>query len=160
MYNLQDELEHQFEMVFKLVEQAIDHGDAALWGSIDDGWSYAYRLFHLLESIDFYLHDQPQGFVFGGRLGVNSREMPREEYLKLIGSQNKNLFAKYLDEIRTATKLMLKLEPQILQSQDKFSEWGFKSRQHKFNYVLMHSTYHLGELSYHLKLHDMEHMKW
>lgn len=55
---------------------------------------------------------------------------------------------------KTKNRLLNKISSYTIEElfeKDKFSEWGFTSRFHKFSYTLRHTMMHTGELNKNLE---------
>ncbi|MFX0168590.1 MAG: hypothetical protein ACFE89_04440 [Candidatus Hodarchaeota archaeon] len=154
-------LARQFWGIWGMTRQAIAQIPDSEWPhgvEVDHEWFYSLRVYHLIETIEFYSKDTPKGMQWGARLGtVNwwetiSHKEAAERITKATATAYMNEIAEHLDKhLRSVTD-------EELMGKDEF-HW-FASVLEKFQYVIRHSSFHLGELAMYLRDQSCERMKW
>ena len=154
-------LARQFEEMWEMTRQAIDLLPDDEWTvgvKGDEEWFYSLRVYHMLETAEFYSRDTPKGMLWGARLGkVNWWETisHKEASEKII----KGDMRIYLDEIARYIRSNLQRVSDVeLLQKDGFHQ--FASVLEKFQYLLRHNTYHLGELTMQLRCLGHNRIKW
>lgn len=166
-----DHLVEQFEASWQLALETINKVPDEKWADgierIDKPWSetegmnvwyFSERVYHIIQTVEFYAADNPEGMKWGGRIGgIDWKSESPEETAKRI---TKGLMQEYLEEAKSnlENKLRSFSDDEYFET-DGFSRWQ-PSRLAKFIYVLRHSMWHLGELSRSLREYDCEHTNW
>jgi uncharacterized damage-inducible protein DinB len=154
-------LARQFQEMWEMTRNAIEQVSDVYWTQgikEDKEWFYSLRVYHIIETAEFYARDTPKGFQWGARIGeVNwwERLSHKEVAEKIIKGDMRvylNDIAKYIEGNlkKAADKGLLKI--------DGFQE--FSSVLEKLQYLLRHNTYHLGELTMQLRALGHERVKW
>ena len=144
-------------MIRKAIEQIPDKK----WSQGIEGdkeWFYSLRVYHCIETAEFYSRDTHQGMLWGARLGkVNWWETSTHK--EVAESIIKGDTLVYLSEISQYIESYLKrvTDDQLLEK-DGF-HW-FSSILEKYQYLLRHNTYHLGELTMQLRAQSCDRIKW
>jgi hypothetical protein len=161
MSGIQDFISKEIDTSFKMIELAIENMDPFKWGQVFNLWSYARTLYHIIETNEFYIHDGPEEFRFGSELRVDFEGLSENEIHWITGNKDKTFYRNFLKRIKVLvnTRLNEFSHEQFLET-DKFGEWGFQNRLHKFSYLLRHTMVHLGELSKTLRDLDKDTIKW
>ena len=121
-------------------------------------WFFSDRVYHIIQTVEFYTNDNPSDMKWGGRIGgidwksetpeVTASRITKEDMLKYMEETGNNLKAK----LRSFSE------------DDLYETDGFKahqpSRLAKFIYTLRHSMWHIGELSRALRDWDCERIIW
>lgn len=144
-----------------MLRQGINQISDAKWShgvEGDDKWFYSLRVYHIIETVEFYSRNTHEGMLWGKRLGkVNWwDEVTHEEAANRV---TKKLVVKYLNDLEQhLLQLFQEFSDEDLLSQDGF-HW-FASLLEKFLYALRHSSYHIGELTMHLRSQGGERIHW
>ncbi|MFX1565117.1 MAG: hypothetical protein ACFFCH_03920 [Promethearchaeota archaeon] len=155
------ELAGQLESMWTMIREAINLVSDEEWThgiQNDKDWYYSLRVYHIIETAEFYSRDTHQGMQWGARLGkVNWWEtITHQEAATKVGKSDMLI---YSDEIAKYIRDKLqKFSDQDLLEQDGF-HW-FSSILIKYVYLIRHNTYHLGELTQFLRLLGKERIKW
>jgi hypothetical protein len=155
------EVARQLEGMWTMTRDATKLIPDTLWShgvEEDKEWFYSLRVYHIIETAEFYSRDTDQGMQWGARLGkVNWWEtIPHEEAAKTIAKGDMLI---YSDEIAKYIRRKLRNSTdEDLLEQDGF-HW-FSSILNKYVYLIRHNTYHLGELTMFLRMHGLERIKW
>ena len=105
-------------------------------------------------------YNEPRDLSKAGGLGICEQNLSDDE-IKIIDSKPKAFFFKYLENVRNlVSEKITTLSTEVLISKDKFSEWGFTSRFHKFSYTIRHTMFHTGELNKNLRDLEKTRLKW
>ena len=121
-------------------------------------WYYSDRVYHIIQTVEFYTNDDPKTMKWGGRIG--GIEWRKESPEVTASRIKKDDMLEYLQE--TENKLRKKLmsfSDNDLFEDDGFSEWQ-DSRLAKFLYTMRHSMWHIGELSRALRDYDCKRTSW
>jgi len=161
----------QFESSWKMLRQSIENVPDEKWvigikpinkpwaeAKGDNIWFFSERVYHIIETVEFYSNDNPDSMKWGGRIG--GIEWRKESPEVTASRIKKDDMLEYLEE--TKKKLEKKLESfsdYDLFETDGFSEWQ-SSRLAKFLYTLRHSMWHIGELSRALRDYESERTSW
>lgn len=141
-----------------MLMQGIEKIPDGEWHYGRDKWFYSLRVYHIIETSEFYARDTPEGMQWGKHLGqVNwKEEMSLKKAAKLI---TKKEVIKYLGEMkRRITKQLKALSDEDLLKKDGF-HW-FSGIYEKYVYLLRHSNFHIGELAYALRTLECDRIEW
>lgn len=159
--NLHTVLVREFDASCDMIKLAIENTDETIWSRKTNDWSYVLTLFHIIDTIDFYSYDEPKKLVERGSLDDVDPNNSKEEIDKIIEGKTKNFFYDYLEKTRKLiTDKIQSFSQKELYEKDKFSEWGFTSRYHKYSYTLRHTMMHTGELNKTLRDLNKTRLKW
>ncbi|MFW9806833.1 MAG: hypothetical protein ACFFFK_08900 [Candidatus Thorarchaeota archaeon] len=166
-----DHLVEQFKSSWEITLETIDRVPDEKWTDgierIDKPWSetegmnvwyFCERVYHIIQTVEFYAADSPESMKWGGRIGgIDWKSESPEETAKRI---TKDMMHEYLEETKRnlENKLRSFSDDEYFET-DGFSRWQ-TSRLSKFIYVLRHSMWHLGELSRALREYACEHANW
>jgi hypothetical protein len=165
--HLIEEYDRSWKMLLQVIEKAPDEKWTAHVESIEMPWSetkgmnvwyFSDRVFHVIQTVEFYTSDNPEDMKWGGRIGgidwktespdVTASRITKEDMLD------------YLSE----TKSNLEEKLNSFSEEDLFGTDGFKSylacRFAKFVYTLRHSMWHIGELARAMREWDCERIIW
>ena len=135
--------------------------DDRMWKEFVNEWSYVGTLYHIIDTLEFYSYNSPKDMKEVGELGINTSNINENEIQEQIQSKEKKFFLEYLEKVKSLVNTRIEsFNESDLNEQDVFAEWGFKSRFHKFSYVLRHTMFHLGELNKYLRDNNRSRIKW
>ncbi len=148
-----ESLSRQFTSAWDMVRQAIDNIPDEDWRATYGEWCYATRVYHIIETFDFYSQSSPDGFDWGSRFDV----------VKKGGYEPQNMPGKtevlnYLDEMEKRTTEVLAKPETLLEQKDEFP-W-FHSVLEKLLYALRHTVFHTGELALALRTRKHKKLEW
>lgn len=156
--NFIDELHHQFESSCKMVRDAINNVPDDRWHDGTEGWFYSNTAYHIVETMDFYSRESPNGMKWGGRAGYVWRESIDIES-EILPKITKEIVSNYLLEMEDNLKsLFASIDIKDLSEKDGF-DW-FESKFEKLVYLLRHNMHHIGELCKTLREWDCKRVKW
>ncbi|MFW9973878.1 MAG: hypothetical protein ACFFDQ_01245 [Candidatus Thorarchaeota archaeon] len=169
--NIIEHLVNQFDSSWKLLREAIKYVPNDKWTMgiepIKKSWAeskgrniwyFSERVYHIIQTVEFYCADDPKSMKWGSRIGgiERKKESPEETAVRI----KKEDMLEYLDEIKEKLELKLRsFSSDDLFTTDGFSEWQ-PSRLAKFLYTMRHSMWHIGELSKALRDWDGERVNW
>lgn len=145
----------QYQSARDMILQALDKCDDRFYEARTD-WSFNFTIYHIIETMEFYMGDSPEGFAFGKRADISWKTHSKEQIIKKKRALSKKILRKYLNEIWP--ELEEKISFLDLKQKDDF-EW-FGSVYEKYLYLLRHTQHHLGELGKTLRDWDCQRMKW
>ncbi|MHA3963789.1 MAG: hypothetical protein AM325_009630 [Candidatus Thorarchaeota archaeon SMTZ1-45] len=166
-----EQLIEQFESSWLMLRQSIENVPDDKWDVgievIDKPWAevkgqniwyFSERIFHIIQTVEFYSSDEPEVMKWGGRIGGIDW---RKESPQITASRiKKDDMIAYLEE----TKMKLRNKLRTFTDDDMFETDGFSkwqpSRLAKFLYTMRHSMWHIGELSRTLREWDCERLEW
>jgi hypothetical protein len=153
----------QMESTWKMIEDAIDLIDSDNWLERYNQFSYGQRLYHLIETWEFYIRDDPEGMKWGYLIDL-PEDLSEDDWENAFNEKMNNLspdkLKTYLGEIVNQTRNKLSgLSDQGLINEDGFKIW-IPNRITKYIYLIRHSMWHLGELSLHLRMNNKSSIKW
>ena len=154
-------LARQFEGMWEMIRQAIENIPEDEWTigeKSDEEWYYSLRIYHMIETAEFYSRDTHDGMQWGARLGkINWWDtISHKEAAKMVIKGDMLI---YLDDIAKYIRSHLKrVSDDKLQRKDGF-HW-FASVLEKYHYLIRHNTYHLGELTMKLRALGHDRIKW
>ena len=142
-----------------LIHQAIDKANDDHFNGEIHEWMYNWKIYHVIETIEYYSSDDPNVFVWGRKAGIIAKEETKEEVLNKKKKISKSLLKEYTLELtdNCIRKISSYTDVDLL-SKDKF-HW-FESILDKYLYMIRHSMFHIGELSQALRYWDCEHILW
>ena len=168
---ISNHLVKQFESSWMMLSESIDNVPDDKWAtgveSIEKPWSetegmnvwyFSERVFHIIQTIQFYAADSPEGMKWGSRIGgIDWKTESPEETASRI---TKDVMREYLEETKKNLESKLRsFSDEDYYETDGFSKWQ-PSRLAKFIYALRHSMWHLGELSRVLRDYDCKRTNW
>lgn len=147
-------LADQYARQWDMLRATIERIDDAAWHAGVDHAVPAWIALHTVIVADFYLQTDLSTFDRSARLGVSDREpgkpLPGRAALR-----------EYLDEVAARTDAFLRgLDDAALFAAETLFPWTGANVFERTVYMLRHTTYHLGELSYVLRLHGAEATEW
>jgi len=147
----------EMKATFKMIKKAVARIEGDFWKQDEKDWMYGYILFHIIETIEFYNSNSEEEWQPMNDVSQDSRS---KETATLI-TKDKSFFEKHVADVETQTFDILQSfsEADFLE-EDGFAPRGFTSRLHKYNYVMRHCMFHLGELTKMLRNHDRERIGW
>jgi hypothetical protein len=154
-------LARQFRGMWAMTRQAVEQipdKDWTLGAKCDPKWFYSLRVYHIIETAEFYARNTPDRMQWGARLGkLNWWEtITHQEAAELVV---KGDMLVYIDDIAKIIESNLKaVSDSNLLQMDGF-HW-FSSILEKYQYLIRHNTYHLGELTMQLRDHNHDRIKW
>lgn len=141
-----------------MIRAAIKNIPEEKWTISEGEWYYAYTLYHIIETMDFYSREDHEGMVWGKRAGYKWDDVTdvKEEILHLI---SRELVTSYLSEMEEKLSGFLStIVEDAFFEKDGF--YWFESVYQKFIYLLRHTQHHLGELAVTLRKFETEPIKW
>ena len=151
-------LARQYVGMWNMLRQGIEKIPDEQWTFGKNKWFYSLRVYHIIETAEFYARDTHEGMQWGKRLGkVNWWEtMSHEEVAGLITKKDA---LDYIGETeKNLTKLFKAYTDKDLLKEDDF-HW-FSSIYEKFLYCLRHNSFHIGELAYSLYGLECARIEW
>jgi len=169
--NLVEHLVNQFDSSWKMLRESIMKVPDDKWSKgiepIERSWAdskgrniwfFSERVYHIIETVEFYCADDPKIMKWGSRIG--GVEWKKESPEVTASRIKKEIMLDYLEEIKSKLESKLRsFSSEDLFGTDGFSEWQ-PSRLAKFLYTMRHSMWHLGELSKALRDWDSVRMSW
>jgi hypothetical protein len=145
-----------FNLTWDMFKEATEQIPEEHWRKGEIGYLIPSRLvYHVLDSTDFYLSEDPEGYDRGYRYKLNWREASAEELPTNEQSR------KYLDEIRAKfEKWINELTIFDLSSGNENYPWTGTTRLSRILYVLAHCRQHLGEINAELRRRGLARVKW
>jgi len=154
-------LARQLRGMWTMTRQAIAQIPEKGWtqgAERDNKWFYSLRVYHIIETAEFYSRDTPEGMQWGARLGVVNwweKISHKDAAEKVVRGDT----LVYLNEMQQYIENLLKrVSAEELLRKDGF-HW-FSSILEKYQYLIRHNTYHLGELTMQLRVHGNDRIKW
>lgn len=114
----------------------------------------AWLALHALLWADFYVQDNPSAFNPKERFGVSDRDEPKS----LPGRE---AILEYVDVVAAHTRdFLVPLDETALLEKETLFPWTGATVLERVLYTFRHTTYHLGELSYVLRVHGADGTEW
>jgi hypothetical protein len=166
-----EHLVKQFESCWNILRQSIMNVPDEKWAigieKIDKPWNqtkgenvwyFSERVYHIIETVEFYMADTPESMKEGSRIGgIEWRKESPEETAHRI---RKDDMLEYLEETKESLEKKLRsFSDSDFFETDGFSEWQ-STRLAKFLYTMRHSMWHIGELSRSLRNYDCKRTNW
>ena len=128
------------------------------WHNGSEGWYFSLTAYHIVETMEFYINEGPDGMKWGSRAGFDW-DTVKDKEKDILPKISKDLVISYLDEMEERfTKIMSSMDIKKLSAKDGF-HW-FESVFEKFLYLLRHNMHHNGELSRALRDWGCKRSKW
>lgn len=151
-------LMRQYQSSWKMLRTAIDNVPDEKWHNGSEGWFFSLNAYHIVETMEFYMNDNPDKMKWGNRAGFNWDKVEDKEK-DVLPKITKGLVLAYLDEIEElVTKTITSMSVEQLEAKDGF-HW-FESVLEKYLYLLRHNMHHNGELSKTLRDWGCKRSKW
>jgi hypothetical protein len=166
-----DHLVAQFESIWNLLKESIEIVPDEKWSVGMDAitkpwnqtkgenvWYFSERVYHTIETVEFYGYDEPKAMKGGERIGgIDWKVESPEETASRIA---KDQMLDYMKETqKNLEKKLRSFSDNEMFESDGFSEWQ-PSRLAKFLYTMRHSMWHIGELSRAIREYDCERIHW
>jgi uncharacterized damage-inducible protein DinB len=141
-----------------MLRVAVENVPDDKWHERGKDWYFSLTVYHIVETMEFYLGENPDTMTWGAKAGFNWEEADDKEK-DILPKITKKLVMMYLDEVETLAKnTITTLSIETLSSKDGF-HW-FKSVLEKLLYLLRHNMHHIGELSKTLRDWECKRAKW
>jgi len=151
-------LKRQFDSSLKMLRQSIDVISDDYWHKSIKGWYYSLNIYHILETMEFYLSSNPKDMKWGQKAGYDPSSVKEiaKEILPLI---TKELILQYVVEIQNSLDMIYEtMTDSKITLSDGF-EW-FGSIFEKHLYLLRHNQHHLGELALFVRQYGTSRIEW
>ncbi|MFW9855177.1 MAG: hypothetical protein ACFFFG_08945 [Candidatus Thorarchaeota archaeon] len=149
----------QIRSSLNLATQVIEKCPKQHWFQSMNEWSVSWVLYHVIETLAFYLRDDPRGMKWGHKIGIVWDTQSQDEIQGLKLQITKDFLQEFLVEIENKASLTLASLSDIeMFSQDGF-DW-FETRFEKYLYVLRHTAFHIGECNKALRDNDSPRIEW
>ena len=149
---LADQFEHMWMMLRETIGNCTDEEwkrDAGHWFLIPSRLAY-----HIIETVDFYSRESPEGMPFAERFGV---DWETREVEKLPDRES---LLDYLEEIRGSLKGKLRSRPDETILAGHPFPWTGATVLERMIYTLRHSMFHLGQIQAELRLRGLKGAEW
>ncbi len=146
----------QFASTWKMLRKAIENVPEEYWYRTDKDWTFSYNVYHIIETQEFYMRNDPEGMEWGKLLrgAIDDEKIPNEKKYP-----SKEVLIEYSEKMeKEITEFLNKITLEELIQKDGF-KW-FDSIHDKLLYLLRHNAHHLGELGRMLREWDCERMRW
>ena len=148
----------QYQSSWKMLRNAVENIPDERWHDGSEGWFFSLTAYHFVETMEFYMYDNPDSMKWGARAGYTWTDTTDIEK-DIVPKITKKLVLTYLDEMEEhVTKTISSMDSKKLESKDKF-HW-FESVFEKYVYLLRHNMHHNGELSRTLRDWGCKRSKW
>lgn len=148
----------QFRSSMKMLDQAISKIPDEKWHDGTNEWHFSLTVYHILETIDFYSRESPEGMEWGRRADFDW-DRTQDIQQDILPKITMDLVGTYKEEMSKKINGILEfLGDEGLQKSDGF-HW-FSNIYEKLHYLFRHTDYHIGELGRALREWDCELMKW
>jgi hypothetical protein len=112
-------------------------------------------VYHVLDSTDFYLSNDPDGYERGYRFKINWKEASEEDL------PSKKQARIYLDEVRKKfEKWVNETGSTDFLSGNEMYPWTGATKLSRILYVLAHCRQHFGEINAELRRRNLPRIKW
>ncbi|MHA1935853.1 MAG: hypothetical protein ACW97A_11270 [Candidatus Thorarchaeota archaeon] len=148
----------EFDSTWKMLQTSIEKIPDDKWHSGVGKWFYSYNVYHIIETVHFYINNDPKDLKWGERAGYEwTKDTDIEkDVLHLI---SKDLVQSYIQEITNIVVEKMKSTPDE-EFFEKDGFYWFNSLFERMIYTLRHSAHHIGELSRALRELKLESIKW
>ena len=151
-------LVRQYQSSWKMLRTSVENVPDEKWHDGSEGWFFSMTAYHFVETMEFYVNDDPDAMKWGYRAGYNwddAKDIEKDVLPKIT----KKLVLTYLDEMEElVTKTITSMNSEKLETKDGF-HW-FDSVLEKYLYLLRHNMHHNGELSRTLRDWGCKRSKW
>ena len=151
-------LVRQYNSSWKMLRTAIENVPDEKWHDGSEGWFFSLNAYHIVETMEFYMNDSPDGWKWGSRAGFDWDTVENKDK-DILPKITKKLVSTYLDDMeKLVTKSLNSMDTKKLDSKDGF-HW-FESVLENLLYLLRHNMHHVGELSRSLRDWGCKRSKW
>ncbi|MFW9919279.1 MAG: DinB family protein [Candidatus Thorarchaeota archaeon] len=151
-------LKRQFDASLKMLRQAVDSIPDEYWHWSTKGWYYSLSLYHILETMEFYLASNPNDMKWGSRAGFDY-EYTKDKEKDILPLITKEKVLHYLVDIQHSLDALYEtMTDEKLANQDGFDWFGNVFEKHL--YLLRHNQHHLGELALISRQYGISPIKW
>ncbi|MHA2047555.1 MAG: DinB family protein [Candidatus Thorarchaeota archaeon] len=149
---------NQFLKALEMTHDAIKNVPDSKWHERYGKWFFSLNAYHNVETIAFYIRNDPKGMKWGERAGFSWDDVKEIEN-DILPKINKDLVVEYIEDMKEALSTLLQ-DPadDFLLGNDSFR--GFSCVLEKLQYALRHTAQHCGELSLALRSWGAPHTKW
>jgi hypothetical protein len=155
---LSDSILHQYLRALEMTKDAVELVPDSRWHDGPEKWFFSLTTYHIVETIEFYIRDDPEGMRWGKRAGYSWNEGAKIEE-DILPKITKSMVLSYITEVGDDLRNMFSnMTDKTLLQKDGF-HW-FSCVLEKLQYALRHSAHHCGELSVMLRNWELPHFKW
>jgi uncharacterized damage-inducible protein DinB len=156
MYTLGNGLADQFERMWMMLREAINNCADEEWKSDAGHWFLipSRLAYHIIETVEFYSRESPEGMDFAGRFGVDWETREAEKL------PDREAMLDYLEEIRGSLRGKLRsMSDEALLAEHPFP-WTGATVLERMVYTLRHSMFHLGQIQAELRRRGLKGAEW
>ena len=155
---LADSILNQYLRALEMTREAVEKVPDSRWHDGPDKWYFSLTTYHIVETIVFYLNDDPDKMVWGERAGYKWVEGIKIED-DILPRITKEMVLSYASEVEDELRTFFSnTSDDVLLQKDGF-HW-FSCVLEKLQYALRHSAHHVGELAIILRQWNLPHVKW
>ncbi|TFG25941.1 DinB family protein [Candidatus Thorarchaeota archaeon] len=148
----------QYQSSWKMLRNAIENVPDEKWHDGSEDWYFSLSAYHIVETMEFYMNDDPDVMNWGSRAGFDWDNV-KDKQKDVLPKISKKLVMTYLDEMeKRFTQTINSMTTEKIESKDGF-HW-FDSIFEKLLYLLRHNMHHNGELSRTLRDWGCKRSKW
>lgn len=145
-----------FGLIWGMYEEAIEDIPDEHWRTGEIGYLIPSRLvYHVLETADYYSGEDPEGFPWGRRFGVDPWDAPPERLPSKEGAMEYH--GEVVDKIRS---WLGGLDDSDLLSREAAFSWTGSTLLGRVLYLLAHYRQHMGEINAELRRRGLPRIKW
>lgn len=149
----------QYDKIFNMITDGIDNVSDELWKIYRNDWRYAWNSFHIVETINYHLLDDPNEMRWGERAGINWEKDKGDSLVEKMNKITKDFVKSYIIEVKENLNQKFKNTSDVeFLSTDKFSD--FSSNLERHIYSIRHAIFHVGELNKTLRNNNEKRIKW
>jgi hypothetical protein len=152
-----DEFTNHLARQFKTLDGVYDRASESAWACPDQRVKGVWQwMAHLLETIEFYLSEQPaDSFPWGHRFGLDWEDGQAE---RIPGKEEMRAYQK--DVERFVQQALSSKTDQDLVAPETLHPWTGKLYLGKLLYLLRHTQQHIGDINRALRLNDCQALEW
>jgi hypothetical protein len=155
---LKESLIRQYVASWTMLRAAINNVDDKRWHKGKGKWHFSETAYHIVETIQFYNREDPEGMRWGGRAGFSWDDVKDVE-TQVLPRITKDLVRSYLDDVEEEVRNTIEHMPLRKMDEKDGFHW-FGSVFEKYLYLLRHTMHHVGELARTLREWELEPARW
>jgi len=150
----------QYDKTFNMITDGIENVSDELWNLNKNDWRFAWNSFHIVETISFYIHDDPNEMKWGERAGINWKKDKGDSLIEKMNKITKDLVKSYIIDVKENLNQKFKnMSDAKFLSKDKFGQ-NFSSNLERHIYSIRHAIFHAGELNKTLRDNNEKRINW
>ena len=139
---LEEQLTKHYNTIWKQVEYITNNVPRSALDIVIDKKTIFFRLYHILETAEFYLQENPNDMKWGDHIGIDYEKTKTEDSIAKMKNYTNDQLLAYLNDVKDETGSKFK---EAAYSDKSDFKW-LDNNLDKYFYLMRHCNWHLGEI--------------